>query len=172
MTISSWPPAVEALWRTLSEEIRLHKKLAGILVREHRFLIAMSMEGLLSIETEKEAALESIRSNAQKLQNSIKDLAASFMIPERENITLTRLAAFLGEPDRMRIGIVQEQLVGLAGQVREQNRVNDRLLHGFLAYVSQYLNLLRMLIAGPAGYLSNGAVPEQQQSGRILALKG
>jgi len=31
----------------------------------------------------------------------------------------------------------------VAGTVREQNRINDRLIHGSLSYVTQYLTLLR-----------------------------
>ena len=172
MTIPSGSIAVESLWGALVEEIHLQKELAAILDREHRFLTAMSLEGLLPIEADKASALERIRSNAQKIQNCMTNLAAIGTLTEGENITLSRLVALLEEPERIRLWTTQEQLIAWAGQVREQNRVNERLLHGSLAYLSHYLNLLRMLAGGPTGYLANGAVPEQQQSGRILALKG
>jgi hypothetical protein len=66
----------------------------------------------------------------------------------------------------------QEDLVSLITAVRKQNRINDRLIHGSLSYVTQYLTALKNLIAGPSGYLATGVVPEHQGSGRILALKG
>ena len=66
----------------------------------------------------------------------------------------------------------QEALIALTGAVREQNRVNDRLIHGCLAYVTQFMNLLRSMFAGAPGYLPTGAIQESSASGRLLALKG
>jgi flagellar biosynthesis/type III secretory pathway chaperone len=171
MTIPSGSAAVEALLGILLEEIGLHQALAADLEREHRFLIAMSVEEFLPIEAGKESTLERIRSNAQKLQNCMKSLTSDLM-GESENITLSRVISFLEEPDRSRIRRAQEQLVALAERVRDQNRANERLLHGSLAYLNQYVHLLRMVVGDAAGYRADGTLPEQQQSGRILALKG
>ena len=164
--------AVRALYISLDVETDLQIALGAVLNREQQLLTAMSLEELARLETEKEALLERVHGQAQELKGCMKGLAEAMDLPEAESVTLSGLIHHLNEPDRTRLRNTQEYLISLAGTVRDQNRINDRLIHGSLAYVSQYLSLLRGLVAGPAGYLSNGARPEHRDNGRILALKG
>ena len=172
MSITSPAFAVGALLGALGVETTLEEELLAVLEQEHQLLVKMSLNDLLQVEAKKEAVLERIRALGKEVKRCAKALALALGIPETESITLSLLSSHVGEPDRTRVRKVQEQLIALTRKVREQNRVNDRLIHGSLAYVTQYLNLLRSLISGPAAYLSNGAVSGQQESGRILALKG
>ena len=164
--------AVRSLYAALGVETDLQIELGAVLNREHHLLTAMSLEELARLETEKEALLDRIRRQAQELKSCMNGLAQAMNLPEMEILTLSGLINHLDEPDRTRLRNMQEHLISLAGTVRDQNRINDRLIHGSLSYVSQYLSLLRALVAGSGGYLPNGAPPEHQENGRILALKG
>jgi flagellar biosynthesis/type III secretory pathway chaperone len=164
--------AVRALYVSLGVETDLQVELGVALNREHHLLTAMSLEELARLETEKEALLDRIRRQAQGLKDCMNELAEAMNLPKMEILTLSGLINHLDEPDRTQLRNIQEHLIALAGAVRAQNRINDRLIHGSLSYVSQYLTLLRALVAGSGGYLSNGAPPEHQENGRILALKG
>jgi flagellar biosynthesis/type III secretory pathway chaperone len=172
MSTTSPAFAIGALLGALGVETNLQAELAAVLEREHELLISMSLEELLQIEVQKEAVLERIRTQAQDVRACMKALACALNVAEAEAISLSRLAMHVKEPDRTRLRKSQQHLIVLTGAVREQNRVNDHLIHRSLTYVTQYLNLLRTLVAGPAGYLSNGAVPDHQESGKLLALKG
>ncbi|HEY3198003.1 MAG TPA: flagellar protein FlgN [Nitrospirales bacterium] len=164
--------AVKALEEALDVETNLHTELAAVLTREYQLLKGMSLEELSRLEAEKVAVLERIGGQAESLKSCLKALAEALQLPESETLSLSGVTAHLNERERTRLRKVQEELISLTGTVREQNRINDRLIHGSLSYVTQYLTLLRALIAGPAGYLPTGVVPEHQNSGRILALKG
>lgn len=124
------------------------------------------------LEAQKVAVLERIGTQAANPKSCVKVLAEALSLLESETLSLSGITAHLNERERTRLRKAQEELISLAGTVREQNRINDRLIHGSLSYVTQYLTLLRALIAGPSGYLPTGVVPEHQESGRILALEG
>jgi flagellar biosynthesis/type III secretory pathway chaperone len=164
--------AVGALLGALGVETGLQEELGALLQREHGLLMAMSLDDLLRLEAEKETVLERTRSQTQEVKACMRALAAASSIPETEATSLSKLANYLTEPDRTRFRQAQKRLLSITEAVREQNRANDRLIHGSLTYVSQYLNLLRSLVGAPTAYRSNGALPEHPESGRILTLKG
>ena len=164
--------AAGALLGTLGIATDLQSELAAVLNREHQILTAMSVEDLMKLDAQKEAVLERVRVQAQEVKTSMRALAQAMRLPETEASSLSRLASHLREPDRTRLRQAQEALIALTGAVREQNRVNDRLIHGCLAYVTQFMNLLRSMFAGAPGYLPTGAIQESSASGRLLALKG
>ena len=164
--------AVKALEEALDIECDLQSELAAVLTSEQLLLTDMSLEELPRLQAQKEAVLERLGQQTENLKACIKGLAQAFKLPESESQSLSGITGFLNEQDRTRLRKAQQDLISLTGKVRDQNRINDRLIHGSMSYVSQYLTLLRGLVAQPAGYLSNGIVPEHQKSGRILALKG
>ena len=164
--------AVKALEEALDLETDLHTELAAVLTREHLLLTNMSLEELSRLEAQKVAVLERIGTQAANLKSCMKGLSEALQLPQPDTLSLSGITGHLHERDRTRLGKAQEELIALTGTVREQNRINDRLIHGSLSYVTQYLTLLRNVIAGPAGYLSTGVMPEHQESGRILTLKG
>ena len=116
--------------------------------------------------------LERIGGQAKSMKSCMKALAEALSLRESETLSLSGITAHLNERERARMRKAQEELISLTGTVLDQNRINDRLIHGSLSYVTQYLTLLRALIAGPPSYLPTGVVPGHQESGRILALKG
>ncbi len=164
--------AVKALEDALDIESELQSELAAVLTDEQQLLTKMSLEELPRLQVQKEAVLERLGKQTQNLKACIKGLAQAFKLPESESQSLSHIAGFLNEQDRIRLRKAQQELNSLTGKVRDQNLINDRLIHGSMSYVSQYLTLLRGFVAQPAGYLSNGIVPEHQKSGRILALRG
>ena len=164
--------AVGALLGALGVETSLQEELGAVLEREHGLLMAMSLDDLLRIEAEKETVLERSRSQTQEVKACMNAVAAAFGAPDSEATSLSKLANYVSEPDRTRLLQAQKRLLSLIDTVRDRNRANDRLIHGSLTYVSQYLNLLRSLVAAPTAYRSNGALPEQPESGRLLTLKG
>jgi flagellar biosynthesis/type III secretory pathway chaperone len=172
MRISSDSSAVGRLLEALSVITGLQSELAALLNQEHRILTAMSVEDLLKLDTQKEAVLERVRVQAQEVKISMRVLAQEIRLPEIEASSLSRLASHLREPARTQLRQAQEALIVLTEKVREQNRVNDRLIHSCLAYVTQFMNLLRSMLAGAPGYLPNGTTQESPASGRLLALKG
>jgi flagellar biosynthesis/type III secretory pathway chaperone len=164
--------AVKALEEALGIESDLQRELAGVLTSEQQLLTKMSLEEMPRLQVQKDAVLERLGEQTENLKACIKGLAQAFNLPESESQSLSGITGFLNEQDRTRLRKAQQDLISLTGTVRDQNRINDRLIHGSMSYVSQYLTLLRGLVAHPAGYLSNGIVPEHQDSGRILVLKG
>ena len=164
--------ALKALEGSLDIETELQSELAALLTSEQQLLTNMSLEELPRLQVQKEVVLERLRQQAENLKACIKGLAQAFKVPESESQSLSVITGFLNDRDRTRLRKAQQDLIALTGKVRDQNRINDRLIHGSMSYVSQYLTLLRGLVAQPAGYLANGIVPEHQQSGRILALRG
>jgi flagellar biosynthesis/type III secretory pathway chaperone len=164
--------AVKAMEGALDIESDLQSELAAVLTSEHQLLTNMSLEELPRLQVQKEAVLERLGKQTENLKACIKGLAQAFNVSEPESQSLSGVIGVLNERDRTRLQKAQQDLISLTGKVRDQNRLNDRLIHGSMSYVSQYLTLLRGLVAQPAGYLSNGVVPEHQQSGRILALRG
>ena len=172
MSTSAQPLAVDTLLGALGVATGLQSELAALLNHEHQILTAMSVEDLMTLDAQKEAVLERVRVQAQEVKTSMRALAQAARLPETEASSLSRLASHLREPDRTRLRQAQEALIALTGAVREQNRVNDRLIHGCLAYVTQFMNLLRSMFAGAPGYLPTGAIQESSASGRLLALKG
>jgi flagellar biosynthesis/type III secretory pathway chaperone len=172
MSTSSEPLAVGRLLETLVVATALQSELAALLNHEHRILTAMSVEDLMKLDARKEAVLERVRVQAQEVKTCMRALAQAVRLPEAEARSLSGLASHLKEPDRTRLRKAQETLISLTRAVREQNLVNDRLIHSCLAYVTQFMDLLRSMLAGVPGYLHNGAVQESSASGRLLALKG
>ena len=172
MSISSEPSAVGRLLGAIGVVTGLQSELAALLNQEHQILTAMSVEDLLKLDVQKEAVLERVRVQAQEVKLCMQALAQTMRLPETEASSLSRLTSHLKEPDRTRLRQAQEALIALTGRVREQNRVNDRLIHSCLAYVTQFMNLLRSMLAGAPGYLPNGTIQESAASGRLLALKG
>ena len=164
--------AVNALEGALDIECELQSELAAVLSSEQLLLTNMSLEELPPLQAQKEAVLERLGKQTKNLKACIQGLAQAFKLPESESQNFSKITGFLNDPDRTRLRKAQQDLIVLTGKVRDQNRINDRLIHGSMSYVSQYLTLLRGLVAQPAGYLANGIVPEHQQSGRILALRG
>ena len=164
--------AIKALEEALDVETNLHTELAALLSREFQLLTDMSLEQLSRLESQKEALLERIGGQAESLKISVRALAEALSLPQSPTMSLSGVTAHLNDRQGTRLRKAQEELISLTGTVREQNRINDRLIHGSLSYVTQYLTLLRALIAGPSGYLPSGVVPEHQENGRILALKG
>jgi len=172
MSTSAQTLAVGTLLGALGGISRLQNELASLLNHEHRILTAMSVEDLLKLDAQKEAVLQRAHVQAQVVKICMQALAQAMRLPETEASSLSRLTSHLKEPDRTRLRQAQEALIALTGKVREQNRVNDRLIHGSLAYVTQFMNLLRSMLAGAPGYLPNGTIQESPASGRLLALKG
>ena len=172
MSTSSEPSAVGRLLGELGVVTGLQSELAALLNQEHQILTAMSVEDLLKLDAQKEAILQRARVQAQEVKTCMGALAQAMRVPETVANSLSCLASHLKEPDRTRLRQAQEALIALTGAVREQNRVNDRLIHGCLAYVTQFMNLLRSMLAGAPSYLPNGAIQESPASGRLLALKG
>jgi len=172
MNTSSEPLTVGTLLEGLDVMTGLQSKLAALLNHEHHILTAMSVEDLVKMDVQKEAVLERIRVQAQEVKTCMRALAQAMRLPETEASSLSRLASHLKEPARTRLWQAQEALIALTETVWEQNRVNDRLIHGCLAYVTQFMNLLRSMLAGAPRYLPSGAIQESQASGRLLALKG
>jgi flagellar biosynthesis/type III secretory pathway chaperone len=164
--------ALKALEGALDIESDLQSELAALLTSEQLLLTNMSLEELPRLHVQKEAVLVRLGEQAKSLKACIKGLAQACKLPESESQSLSGITGFLNDRDRIRLRKAQQDLIVLTGKVRDQNRINDRLIHGSMSYVSQYLTLLRGLVAQPAGYLANGIVPEHQQSGRILALRG
>jgi flagellar biosynthesis/type III secretory pathway chaperone len=172
MPITSSAVAVDLLLEALERNITRQEDLAVILDRERERLIAVSFEGLMQVEVEKETALEQIRIQARAVQSCMKELGQALGASDSDATTLSGLVRHLGPLDRSRVRKTQERLLELTRTVREQNRINDRLIHGSLSYVSQYMNFLRVLTAGPPRYAANGGMSAQQESGRLVALKG
>jgi flagellar biosynthesis/type III secretory pathway chaperone len=164
--------AVKAMEGALDIESDLQSELAAVLTSEHQLLTNMSLEELPRLQVQKEAVLERLGKQTENLKACIKGLAQAFKLPESESQSLSDITRCLNERDGNRLRKAQQDLISVAGRVRDQNRINDRLIHGSMSYVSQYLTLLGGLVAKPAGYLSNGIMPEHQESGRILALRG
>jgi len=164
--------AVKALEGALDIESDLQRELAAVLTSEQQLLVNMSMEELPQLQVQKEAVLKRVGLQAENLKACIRGLAQALKLSESENHSLSVVTGLLNERDRTRLQKAQQDLISLTGKVRDQNRINDRLIHGSLSYVSQSLTLLRGLVAQPAGYLSNGVIPEYQKNGRILALRG
>jgi flagellar biosynthesis/type III secretory pathway chaperone len=164
--------ALKALEGALDIESDLQNELAAVLNSEQQLLTTMSLEELPRLHVQKEAVLERLGEQAKNLKACIKGLAQALKLPESESQSFSAITSCLNDRDRTRLRKAQQDLISLTGKVRDQNRINDRLIHGSMSYVSQYLTLLRGLVAQPAGYLSSGTVTERQQSGRILALRG
>jgi flagellar biosynthesis/type III secretory pathway chaperone len=164
--------AVQALEGALDIESNLQSELAAIITSEQQSLTNMSVEELSRLSMQKEAVLERLEKQAAILKGCIKSLAETLQLPESESRSLSGITGFLNERDRTRVRKAHQDLLSLTGKVRDQNRINDRLIHRSLSYVSQYLTLLRGLVAQPAGYLSSGIGRELQERGRILALRG
>ena len=129
--------AVNALEEALGVETDLQTELAAILTREHFLLTTMSLEELSRLEAQKEAVLERVGGQAESLKNCVKALAEALSLPESETPSLSGITAHLHERERTRLRKAQEDLIALTGTVRDQNRINDRLIHGSLSYVTQ-----------------------------------
>jgi flagellar biosynthesis/type III secretory pathway chaperone len=172
MSNSLEPSVVGRLLGALGVVTGLQSELAALLNHEHQILTAMSVEDLMKLDVQKETVLERVHVQAQEVKICMQTLAQAMGLPETEASSLSRLASHLREPDRTRLRQAQEALIALTEAVREQNRVNDRLIHSCLAYVTQFMNLLRSMFAGAPGYLPNGNIQESPASGRLLALKG
>ena len=164
--------AVGTLLGTLGSATDLQSELAAVLNREHQILTAISVEDLMKLDAQKEEVLERIRVQAEEVTTCMKALAQGLSLPDTEAMSLSRLASHLKEPDRTGLRKAQKALISLTGSVRERNRVNDRLIHVSLSYVTQFMNLLRSVLAGTPRYLPDGSIQEPQESGRLVALKG
>jgi len=172
MTTPSTAGLVTALLDTLGCEMGLYGKLIDILERERACLVAVSQTGLLRAVQDKESALERIRTQAREVERAMKALAASLGLSDRNSITLPRLAGLVAEPARARLLNAQAERVAFAKKVRESNSVNDRLIHGSLAYIAQAFGMMRALTAGSVSYSPTGAAGDSNPSGRLVRLKG
>lgn len=165
--------AVGMLADGLAAERALYEELAATLRRERKILSAMSTDDLLRIASEKELILARIRAQAGTLEGPKRALAAALGFPHgTDRISLSRLIERLEEPARTQLRAARDRVIALSEEVSELNRMNDRLIHRSLAYLTQYLTFLHALTTGTAGYLMTGARSGLQHNGRLVALKG
>lgn len=130
--------SAEALTVSMEKLLKLHKSLYELAVEKTDIIKTGDMDalnGMLKDEQAHIAAISRLDKEREKAANSIA--------PMLESPTISACLNLLTQPDRLRLEAITEELAELVYELKEQNFLNQQLVHQSLQFVNVSMNLLR-----------------------------
>lgn len=130
--------SAELLISTMEKLYKLHRSLYEIAVKKTDVIKIGDIDSLQSMMKDESAHLAAIR----KLEDS-RQKAASEICSDQEIPTVSDCIRKLNGPDKDALINVTEKLAEVIFDLKEQNYLNQQLIHQSLQFVNVSLNLLR-----------------------------
>lgn len=130
--------SAEALTATMEKLLKLHKSLYELAVKKTDIIKTGDMDGLNQMLKDEQAHIAAI----SRLENE-REKAANSIAPMLESPTVSDCLNILTQPDRLRLEAITKELAELVYELKEQNFLNQQLVHHSLQFVNVSMNLLR-----------------------------
>lgn len=130
--------SAEALTATMEKLLKLHKSLYELAVKKTDIIKTGDMDGLNQMLKDEQAHIAAI----SRLENE-REKAANSIVPMLESPTVFDCLNILTQPDRLKLEAITKELAELVFELKEQNFLNQQLVHHSLQFVNVSMNLLR-----------------------------
>ncbi|MFB6468936.1 flagellar protein FlgN [Cytobacillus sp. Hz8] len=129
--------SAEKLLSSMEKLYKLHKSLYEIAVKKTDVIKKGDMDALNQILKDEQKHVAAIQMFEKERQQ-----AAASLVPEKENPTVTDCYVLIGEIEQFRLAELANNLSELVFELKEQNFLNQQLIHQSLQFVNVSLNLL------------------------------
>jgi flagellar biosynthesis/type III secretory pathway chaperone len=149
--------SAEALTTSMEKLLKLHKSLYELAVKKTDMIKTGDMDALNQMLKDEQvhiAAISRLDKEREKAANSIA--------PMLESPTVSDCLNILTQPDRLKLEAITEELAELVYELKEQNFLNQQLVHHSLQFVNVSMNLLR-----PQPETMNYGPPARKKSEKI-----
>lgn len=156
----------------LKKELAIYRELKAFLTEEKKILLqSPSLAQINDNNARKENIILKARILEEGRNNVLKKIARNLDIDDR-SIKLMSLANYAVIEQRQAIDQIKEELLGIAGDIRELNGENQYILDVSLGSIKGSLELISSLVNRSGGYLGNGTMKETGRNGRLLRTEG
>ncbi|MBG9586609.1 flagellar protein FlgN [Cytobacillus firmus] len=130
--------SAEALTAAMEKLLKLHKSLYELAVKKTDIIKTGDMDALNQMLKDEQAHIAAIG----RLDKE-REKAANSIVPMVESPTVSDCLNILRQPDRLKLEAITEELAELVYELKEQNFLNQQLVHHSLQFVNVSMNLLR-----------------------------
>ncbi|WP_163144125.1 flagellar protein FlgN [Bacillus sp. 22-7] len=130
--------SAEALTVAMEKLLKLHKSLYELAVKKTDIIKTGDMDALNQMLKDEQAHIAAI----SRLDKE-REKAANSIVPMLESPTVSDCLNLLTQPDLLRLEAITEELAELVYELKEQNFLNQQLVHHSLQFVNVSINLLR-----------------------------
>ncbi|USK49571.1 flagellar protein FlgN [Bacillus sp. CMF12] len=130
--------SAETLIATMEKLLKLHKSLYELAVKKTDIIKTGDMDALNQMLKDEQAHIAAIG----RLENE-REKAANSIAPMLESPTVSDCLNILTQPDRLKLEAITNELAELIFELKEQNFLNQQLVHHSLQFVNVSMSLLR-----------------------------
>jgi len=130
--------SAELLITTIEKLYKLHRSLYEMAVKKTEIIKVGDIESLQNMVKEENAHISAIR----KLED-VRQKSTIAICQDRENPTISDCIEKFNGPEKDTLIKISEQLTETILDLKEQNYLNQQLIHQSLQFVNMSLNLLR-----------------------------
>ncbi|MCS0654741.1 flagellar protein FlgN [Cytobacillus firmus] len=130
--------SAEALTAAMEKLLKLHKSLYELAVKKTGIIKTGDKDALNQMLKDEQAHIAAI----SRLDKE-REKAANSIAPMLESPTVSDCLNILTQPDRLKLEAITEELAELVFELKEQNFLNQQLVHQSLQFVNVSMNLLR-----------------------------
>ena len=146
---------LEDLLIALDKEIVFYQSLLYILNREKKAVVGLATDDLSEINKEKEALVLKLRVFEKTRLELLKKLAEQMEISP-DVLTLSYINDIVEEPYSTKLKTRSFLLLSLAHDIKELNRMNEKLISHSLDSINGSISLLYNLMSSGLTYLNTG----------------
>ncbi|WP_436373677.1 flagellar protein FlgN [Cytobacillus sp. BC1816] len=130
--------SAEVLTATMEKLLKLHKSLYELAVKKTDIIKNGDMDALNQMLKDEQAHIAAIG----RLENE-REKAANSIAPMLVSPTVSDCLNILTQPDRLKLEAITKELAELVYELKEQNFLNQQLVHHSLQFVNVSMSLLR-----------------------------
>jgi flagellar biosynthesis/type III secretory pathway chaperone len=130
--------SVQQLIVAMEKLYKLHTSLHEIAKRKTEIVKKGDIDSLNSIMKEEQAHIAAIRKVEEERENAVNGL-----LPNIENPTVSDCIEAINSSERDELVELKNMLMDRVNEIKEQNYLNQQLVHNSLQFVNVSLNLLR-----------------------------
>ncbi|MBT2687168.1 flagellar protein FlgN [Bacillus sp. ISL-47] len=130
--------SAETLITTMEKLLKLHKSLYELAVKKTDIIKNGDMDALNQMLKDEQTHIAAIDRMEKERQKAAKMIAAGM-----ENPTVSDCMAFLSQDEQIKLETIAKELTELVYELKEQNYLNQQLVHHSLQFVNVSMNLLR-----------------------------
>jgi len=127
---------------TISRQLELYTRMAGVLRAEREALVAEDVEGIHTAHAEKDAVLAALAETNEDRRHCVTFFSAAFDVPERE-VTLSYLASVSAEAYAAHFSAVAERFAPVLADVADLNFRNALLIKKMYARNKELVGLIK-----------------------------
>lgn len=117
---------------------KLHVSLYEVAKRKTEIVKRGDMDSLNSIMKEEQAHIAAIKKVEEERQNAVNEI-----LPHKENPTVLECIGAVDHGVQQELVAMKDKLMDIVNELKEQNYLNQQLVHHSLQFVNVSLNVLR-----------------------------